>query len=65
MEGKTVARKPKHAGEVMIDWITIVKRSQDSVQEIPAISSDLRVKYGMIHDFILSPVRSVQGLIDF
>ena len=41
-----MTRKPKHAGEAMIDWITTVERSQSSVEEIYALSSDLRVKYG-------------------
>ena len=60
-----MARRPKHAGEAVTKWITIVERSQDSVEEIHAISSDLRVKHGVIHDVILSPVPSVKGLIDF
>ena len=40
----------------MIDWITTVERSQSSVEEIYAISSDLRVKYGIIHDATPCPI---------
>lgn len=51
-----MARKPKHAGEAMSDWITIVERSQSSVEEIHTTSSDLQVKYGKIHDVIRCPI---------